>query len=281
MNLPDFKYLVFLLILIIHTQVFAVANGHKLSAWQKPEIIRLMIFEPSQNTSDSSMSLARLNQASFGTCTGVAISDSLVLTAGHCLMSEENEKLQINALIFENERDWKMLKPISTRSPYVFEKIETQEDPNAVVPGCSAKRKVLVPQFQTDDWALLEFSPGTFKHWARVSEKIDIKIGNTVEIYGYGSHSDSMSGGLGSMSLPQHDDLRYFASSIKRENSQRWAILATPNKAFADEGDSGSPVFYNNELIGLISTVQPKCETEHGEDFEIMNSIIKINKTWF
>lgn len=69
--------------------------------------------------------------------------------------------------------------------------------------------------------------------------------------------------------------MRRGESQVWRISNQRLAIR-TENlalTAFAAPGDSGGPVFYKNQFIGILNTVEESCETLYGEDYGIINSV--------
>ncbi len=261
---------------LITPQALAVVNGKTHSAFDKPEVLRTFQFLKDPKDSIQSQNLNHFMRESESQCSAVAISHFQAITAGHCVLDEKGQPFQTWLLKWKDANSWTALKALKFQSSYVFQDLSPKPLGKTTVPGCSKDIKVQVPLSQTKDLAILTFPAKTFSHWAKIGSPADVKIGSTLQIYGYGSHTDKTNGGSFLSTTPKIDDLRSFTSKVKRMNWQRWAIMADAVSAFADEGDSGAPAFFDDKLVGLVSTVQPKCETEFGEDYEIMNSITKV-----
>lgn len=264
------------ILFLISPYAIAVVNGKIHTAFEKPEVLRTFQFLQDPKDSIPSQNLNRFMRDSESQCTAVAISHFQAITAGHCVLDEKGQPYQTWFLKWNDSNTWTALKAIKFQSRYIYQDLRPEPLGKTTVPGCSKDIKVKVPLSKTKDLAILTFPTNTFSKWAKIGSPNDVKIGTTLEIFGYGTHTDKTNGGNFLYTTPKVDDLRSFTSQVKRANSQRWAIMADAASSFADEGDSGAPAFLNDQLVGLISTVQPKCETEFGEDYEIMNSITKV-----
>lgn len=264
------------ILLLVAPQAMAVVNGKTHSAFEKPEVLRTFQFLKDPKDSIQSQNLNQFMRESESQCSAVAISHFQAITAGHCVLDEKGQPFLTWFLKWKDTNSWTALKALKFQSRYVFQDLSPEPLGKTTVPGCSKDIKVKVPLAKTMDLAILTFPAKTFSKWVKIGSPADVKIGSSLQIFGYGSHQDKTNGGNFLSTTPKVDDLRSFTSKVKRMNSQRWAILADAVSAFADEGDSGAPAFFNDQLVGLVSTVQPKCKTEFGEDYEIMNTITKV-----
>jgi len=264
------------ILFLLTPNAIAVVNGEIHLAHEKPEVLRTFQFLHDPMDSIQAQNLHRFSRESESQCTAVAISHFQAITAGHCVLDEKGNPYQTWLLNWKEDQSWSALKALKFQSHYVYQDLSPEPLGKTTVPGCSKDIKVKVPLSKTKDLALLTFPAKTFSKWSKIGSPADVKIGSTLQIFGYGIHHDTTNSGNFISRTPKVDDLRSFTSKVKRMNSQRWAITAHAASSFAEAGDSGAPAFFNDRLVGLVSTVQPKCETEFGEDFEIMNSITKV-----
>ena len=264
------------ILFLTSSNALAVVNGKIHMATEKPEVLRTFQFLKDPKDSIQSQNLNHFMRESESQCTAVAISHFQAITAGHCVLDERGKPFQTWVLRWKDDKTWFAVKALGFRSRYIYQDLTPEPIVNTTVPGCSKDIKVKVPLSNTKDLAILTFSAQTFSSWVKIGSPRDVKIGSTLKIFGYGAHQETSNGGSMVSKTPKIDDLRSFTSAVKKMNSQRWAISADALSAYAEQGDSGAPAFLNDQLVGLVSTVQPKCETEFGEDYEIMNSITKV-----
>lgn len=258
----------------------AIVHGSLEVSADHPEVVRLLISEAPQAPAAARLRLFP-NSVEMGSmielsrCSGVVISDSQVLTAGHCVVDVDNKlSAVVLATVEENDGSFRFVEALKVVTPYRHETFP-DEDPSAPVPGCSARMKPVV-QSATPDLAIVRFAVGTFYKKAEINLLYAPEIPDAVEFFGFGSHDSSFS--LQSPTLPlKSDDLRRASNQIWRFNSQRLSFLATGNQNFADQGDSGGPVFVRGKLVGILSTESEKCETELGSDYGIQNTAMRLS----
>jgi hypothetical protein len=269
----SFFLIIFSVVLFFSQKSLAIVNGEELHASQRPEIVRLLLYK------ESSEKKFEEN----GRCTGTAISDSLVLTAGHCITGFHNEKNDVIALHrFKNNDSEEIIPASKFYSEYVAEDLQSVKDeqnrnhatPDSV-PGCSPGEKPLA-HTQTLDLAILKFPEGTFKKWAQVNFAQVLNLKDQIELLGYGITISSYEASI-PLADPLPSDLRLGKNQIWRTSEQRIGFTSQGNKPVADRGDSGAPIFYNGEVTAVVSTVEEKCETKFGSDYAIMNTATRLS----
>lgn len=251
----------------------AIVNGKELHASQRPEIVRLLLYKGT----------TQKDIEENGRCTGTAISDFLVLTAGHCVTGFYNEKNDAIVLHrFKKDGSEEIIRANKVYTEYIAEDLQKVKDeqnkkhatPDSV-PGCSPGIKPLA-HTRTPDLALIKFPFGTFKKWAQVNFAQELSLNNPIEFLGYGVTISSFEASI-PYADPNPTDLRIGKNQIWRTSENRVAFISEGYKPVADRGDSGAPLFYNGEVTAVISTVEEKCETEFGNDYAIMNTATRLS----
>lgn len=245
----------------------AIVNGETKSEFDHPEIIRLILVPKQESFNKDSLHY-------YNRCSGVAISESIALTAGHCIFDEQqtftpylvrstsfNQFEIIQSIDLKTEFEPEVIVPPVTTGP---------------VPGCSLGIKPLF-ETKTLDITLLKFPKGTFKKFISLDTSYLYQLNATVELFGFGSKSNSFEAPL-PMSPIRTEDLGYTQSKIMREGLNRLAIISSNLSGFADRGDSGGPIIANQKVIGILNTIEEKCETELGEDYAILNSFTFLSR---
>lgn len=242
---------------------FAIINGKEMSPLEKPEVIRLLLF----TTDDSGKVDPNLEDS----CSGVAISDSLVLTAGHCVAKADhsgNYKLALHRFLKNGIPE--VIFATNAYTEYIpedLQKLIDEQNKGAIVPGCVAKAKPII-ETKTPDIALVRFPSNTFSKWANINATKHLDVNDSVQFYGYGIVFE----GMPTMPEPSMLDFREGTNIIWRTSEQRIAFISPHHESIAQHGDSGAPVFNNGELVALVSSVEEKCETQYGDDYAIMNT---------
>lgn len=259
----------FAILLVCIQKSHAIPNGQTLNSLEHPEIVRLLMYKQNEEK--------LLVQSD--TCSGVAISNFLVLTAGHCVTGKNNEGVKSVALHrFTSENKVEIILADSAYTEYIpedLQKAKDEQNEGAVVPGCVPRPKPIL-QTKTPDLAIIKFPNNTFKKWAQIDLAAVLNTGDDIEYFGYGVKTSSLVSAMPPMD-PQPDDLRSAANKIWRTTEKRSAIIAPPMEAFADQGDSGAPVFHDGAVVGVMSTMDEKCETAYGDDYALMNTITNLS----
>jgi hypothetical protein len=213
-------------------------------------------------------------------CSGVFISPQFFLTAGHCVhdgkISFDSDSFR---LVTRTQKaisnDAKQLVPGTAYTEFTDDlsalfKAEHVPDPNAVS-GCSLQ-EIPVIHTQTPDLALIRFDQATPGAVATLSETIP-QIGDSIQYVGYGSTEldpfDEMSALIDAFedALTVHKSSG--AAKIWRMNDQRLAFKENVEGQYASFGDSGTPVYRDGKVVGLLSTIDENCETKFGTDYGI------------
>lgn len=291
------QLLFFLFLFLFHISSFAIYKGIELENRLRPEVIQIFIAATPEQIPSTASTWTTSELLQLRHCTGVAISDHTLLTTAHCLvfLSDNPAQHTIDNAELENSRDVYILENLSPLkvkkniklTSFLNTKIDKvfipQNQTQSVVAGCSENNP---KEFftKTPDIAQIEFAPNTFKVWAQIDFNYVPKLNQELEVFGYGFKLNSFVTSYFYFNLTERD-LAYFKTKIWRINSQRASILAQAIGPFADEGDEGGPVFYNNKLVALVSSTDEKCESELGDDYGIRNTLsfitsktLKINK---
>ena len=259
-------------LLLFSQSALAIYRGVDLPEAEYPEIFQVLSLQ-SYNIRDVYEDLDSY-------CTGVAISDRIIVTAGHCV-PENNRQVGSRLLVAQNGLGGKLnlYHPLSVKTPYDHVPTPDMYPEKASSPGyVEGCYEGPVPLIQTPnpDVAFIYFPPKTFKSWVKL-DSTPINPGETVQMYGFGHRDDTaISGGL-TMSL--HPKGLAVSNSViwDRSNSQRIAVINKMHENYADSGDSGGPVLRRGKLVGILATRENKCETPLGEDYAIVNTIIRTS----
>jgi hypothetical protein len=213
-------------------------------------------------------------------CTGVAISDDQVLTAGHCLFPDLSDvRLEPYYVQVPKSGSAKIIKALRFKTSYKRESFEYPYDPNiryheGYVKGC---QKGPLPLFQTKeiDLAVVTFPQGTFSHWWEVDSVRPLEIGDEVEFWGFGVKFNSF------VRAPMWPDLQSGAlgqgrAVITQGNAQRVAFETAVEGPWADSGDSGGPLLRDGKVVAIMATRHEKCETPEGGDYVILNTATRL-----
>jgi hypothetical protein len=265
-------FFVVLTFFIFPLEVFSIVNGKNISENQLPEIKRLVLVPSSEL-----INIDLIN--SYGRCSGVVISDHEILTAGHCVASSDG--LMIPYVAYFDGEKLKTLKPLNVISDFIPENLpETIND--GPVRGCSTK---IFPLFETKtlDLAILVFASNTFNYYLEMDFNSHFIIGDKVNFFGFGIQTGSFEAQL-PLPIISRNDLGTTTAQIGKIGYTRSATISAVGTGFADQGDSGGPVISNNKIIGILNSIEERCETEFGDDYALKNGFTKLSstkvKTW-
>lgn len=247
---------------------YAVVNGQEGSLYESI-IVRIVV--SAQAAQKSEMTLQELKKSEI--CTGTFVSSNQILTAGHCVFNSLEKKQFLYLAVEQKEKNKFILKKLNLlKSQWQPEEVEQKIEPGSICvkPGMPLFRT------KTKDIAILESPNFRSRHWLTISNKRPY-VGQKILFAGYGIKRNPFEGvqGLGLM-----NDLKLtFGENVVREvNSQRFSFKADIMKAFAADGDSGSPIIADDKIIGVMSTVSEHCESEFGEDYGILNTATLVGE---
>ncbi len=259
----------------IPSLALAIVNGQNTDIQMRPEIGLLVSFDEPLNPTKLKNYGDRYSAQSLpvpNRCSGVFISDSKLLTAGHCVRSATGP-----VEVFLHRWDEKgkpfLLKSVSVLTPYVYENLKSPIT-YGPVPGCSPGLKPL-PNSKTADLAVVEFPKGSSSKWVEVDPHYIPKLNDHYEYLGFGmTQNPYASQVIGTR--PHTGDLNQGSGLLARFSDQRLELINFDSKPFAAEGDSGGPVFHAGKLIAILSTISTRCDTEFGEDYAIQNTATRL-----
>ncbi len=268
--LYQFFVIVFAIAILCAQKSQAIVNGKELLNSQRPEVVRLLLYKGSA-----------INPVDNGRCTGTAISDSLVLTAGHCVAGNFNEEKNDIIVLhrFKENGAEEIVPALQFYTEFISEDLQKIKDEQnkhgKTTAGCSPGEKPMALT-KTPDLALLKFPNKTFQTWAQINFQKIHTVGDSIEFLGYGKTTSSYEASI-PLSDPRPNDLRLGKSKIWRVTEKRIAIISQHLDPIGDIGDSGAPFFDNGQVTAVLSTVETKCETEFGEDYAIMNTAVTLS----
>lgn len=170
-------------------------------------------------------------------CSGVIISESAVLTAGHCADGRK--------LIFSTEVSSKApMRNVKSviRAPGFYVGNPSSLAPSAVLPAIR------------NDLAVMRFEgglPGGYKVAKLPSSGAEPKEGKTMNVIGYGlNESGSVDGRLRKLAATIDHGDRFSPGML--DQYKKFDVLTTPTKAPCS-GDSGGPVLSGSTVYGITS----------------------------
>lgn len=268
-----------LLTLGLSSLTWAIRNGEPLLDQDRPEVVRLYSIHKDEN-----FSLEALRSTYVNWCSAVAISDQVLLTAGHCLFPEDSDlRLQPYAVQYQSSGQIRTVKALDFWTSYRRESYAFPYDPETsyhpdYVKGCRPGPVPLVNSPEPDI-AFVQFPPGTFQSWWPVDLESSVQIGDGVEYFGFGFTKDSFT--VTPMGPDLEDGaLRRAENKVVRESAQRIAFWNPPELSWADSGDSGGPILRKGQVVAIMATRHEKCETPFGEDYKIMNTATRVREFW-
>ncbi len=250
----------------------AIVNGKDVGLKIHPEAAKILI--TARNAQNNKMTFA---------CTGVFISNSVLLTAGHCAPDVlSGERINPKNIILYSFGDKPLKHPVhaiafDSQFSLTGEEIGRQlaaRDQKfkkylLQAPNCySVPLPLLSPN--SPDLALISFPPHTSDHFTKVDFNYVPHLGDKVSFVGFGTSVDPFA--YGSFGGSLNTQKRLGTSTVMRVSDEYAGIKAPANKAYAAPGDSGSPVYYNGQLVGIMSYMDTDCESKWGSDFGILNT---------
>ncbi len=259
-------FTLFILASFLHVDsALAVVNGAVQANESHPEVTLLLLAK--RKLLDTELTATSLSD--FGVCSGAFISDRLVITAGHCFENDGHALYPYLAKKVGNS--YNLTAPVASATEYIYEELSGVSETSN---GCSPGPKPL-PQTKTPDIGLLLFPKNTSTLWFPAALNYQARKESKLSYFGFGTDQDPFSG-IGSF-LTKTPELRTGSSEVWRISKQRIGFVATVNETFAADGDSGGPVLVDGHLVGVMSTVSERCETEFGEDYAILNTASVIS----
>lgn len=195
----------------------------------------------------------------YSSCTGVFITDSVVLTAGHCVIG--SPRICLHAV--GNEA---LASRVCTSQSYT----EAVEDEADKEDGSYL------------DLGLVKFPAGTAPEVAAINFSPDLTIGRALSFVGYGTIYESfvdMAAAI--IDGPDVVHKNIGISSVDSVDTNFISLFQQETGTFADNGDSGSPVFADGKVIGIMVTayrdehVNPHPET--GSLYGVYNQIVRLD----
>lgn len=244
----------------------AVVNGTLEKAEAHPEVALLVLAK--EKLSADKLFLKNLND--YGVCTGGFVSDRLVISAGHCLESDGEQLFPY--LATPKDGGFTLTAPVATATEYIYENLEG-------VPGtgnnvCAPGPKPLA-HTKTPDVSLILFPAKTTNNWFTVDSSYVPKTKDRLKYFGYGTDQNPFAG----FTMSKNPLLRSGSSEVWRITTQRMGFVSDVMASFAADGDSGGPVTVNGKLVGVMSTISERCETQFGEDYAILNTATLLSDT--
>lgn len=242
-----------------HTDANAIVNGQKIDSKNHPEF-GLITFTA--------------NNSSSSRCSGFFISDSQLITAGHCVRDENGER-GVALLRIADNGNLNTVLPTAVITSFVHEEL-ILTNTLGPVPGCSIGQKPIF-NTKTVDLALIEYAKGTTDRWLEIDSEYSPNESDLLDYFGFGTHINPFATIMPTLPAPI-EALRFGQSFLWRWTPTRLALLSLDSQAFAADGDSGAPVMRNGKVVAVVNTVGTKCDTEFGEDYAIQNTATRLTK---
>lgn len=227
------KLIIPMISILFSFQAFAIVHGKYFNEGEVPAVKRLVLI-PEKDSLD----IKKIS--TYGRCTGVAISDSILITAGHCVSSDAGAS--VPHVVELTKQQLKVTAPNKIITDYIPED-RPAEINNGPVPGCSQGKKDIF-ESKTLDLAIIAYPEKTFKHFVKIDFLSKLNINDKILFYGFGTIYNSFEIQM-PIPLIHKRDLGVAEVRIDRVGITRAATVSNPLEPFADIGDSGGPVIRN------------------------------------
>jgi hypothetical protein len=176
-------------------------------------------------------------------CSGTFISDSVVLTAGHCAAIKGHAFLYS----FNDEALAQMIPAIGVATDF------TDDD--------SSEKSDTYVEKPEPDLGLIYFPSGTALQISAINSSWQPETRAPIEYVGYGGTLNPWEDILAAMGDIWTLNKRYGQNIVKSSDGLRFAFEAIPLRTYASDGDSGAPVFANGNVVGVLSA-RMRIETD-------------------
>lgn len=208
------------------TSDLKVTNGQAISEDVYPEVLMLEISTPAGKP---------------GICTGTFVSDSIALTAAHCVNNgkpDDDGKVDMEIHYVQNGGERNLDKKNRLAKAVAAYQYKAWQASGG---GVNAR-----------DLGVVVFPAGTAKHWATIASRKPT-VGDDFVIVGYGLNElMDFGANAGVKRMGKNKILKVEAGFIRFEGTPRNLDADGINSASAS-GDSGGPLFVNGELVGTTS----------------------------
>ncbi len=257
----------------------AIVNGLDISAKVFPSVAKILITAYNSNAKKIEYS-----------CTGVFLSDSLLLTAGHCAPGGRSGILvKPNGIELYSFGDKPLAHPVRAVAIYSNFDLSAEEMGKRLTkrdqglkqyatqaPGCYSVRVPLL-SLDTVDLSVVKFPKNTSANFEAIDFGYRPRLTDNVQYVGFGINVNPFDGSSFLLFSGLETQKRLGAGSIMRISDIYAATKAPVYKTYAAQGDSGSPVFFKNRLIGIMSYIDQNCESEYGGDYGILNAFTYLS----
>jgi hypothetical protein len=268
--------------------LYGIVNGVIASGDELKKTHLLLMHDPSNAKNISSSDEPDHSER----CTGFAISDQLLVTAGHCVVSESLNPLRVH-LVQRNTLSGKIhyFMPSAIFTEFKNDYPDLLPNPYPVIEGCS-DGEVPLKETKSLDIAILKFPNQTFSTWFELSEEVldftqafflssHLHSGSRISFWGYGTdRSTRLFSGVLYPEVSQ-TFLRKGQAPLMRLGTQIAGLLSSPLEAYGDAGDSGGPVIWQNKVIGVLTATDEKCETPLGQDYGLWTLFSRLDSAAF
>lgn len=263
-----FKWIVLIFILLGFNPAWSVVNGELVNNDNQDFAVFPLIVTRYPLLGFNTFTATEITQQEI--CTGVAISHSELITAGHCLRSDDGKPLFVSLAHWNHAQNVYNLIHPDTHFVFFDHREDRPVNPGAICP----KYPFILPNAHFADLAIIKFRPHTFSKWHQISRRRDIlKVGAEIKFYGYGITENPFFGNPRLMMNRGRPVLRGGSARLWKLVQRRIGWLSFLHEPFAADGDSGGPVFYQGQLIGIINSVSEYCSDETGSDYAILNTV--------